>query len=81
MTQATRTIPLSRPYLDEREAREVLEVLKSRHLSLGQAIPRFEGMFAERVGAPYAAAVSSGTAGLHLACRIAGIKPGDEVIT
>jgi perosamine synthetase len=81
VTQATRTIPLSRPFLDEREAKEVLEVLKSRHLSLGSAIPRFEGMFAERVGAPYAAAVSSGTAGLHLACRIAGIKPGDEVIT
>jgi perosamine synthetase len=38
-------------------------------------------MFAERVGAPYAAAVSSGTSGLHLACRIAGIGPDDEVIT
>lgn len=81
MTQATRTIPLSRPYLDEREAREVLEVLRSRHLSLGTAVPRFEGMFAERLGVPYAAAVSSGTTGLHLACRIAGIGPGDEVIT
>lgn len=81
MTQATRTIPLSRPYLDEREAREVLDVLRSRHLSLGSYVPRFEGMFAERVGAPYAAAVSSGTAGLHLACRIAGIGPGDEVVT
>jgi perosamine synthetase len=81
VTQATRTIPLSRPYLDEREAREILDVLRSRHLSLGSYVPRFEGMFAERVGAPYAAAVSSGTAGLHLACRIAGIGPGDEVIT
>jgi perosamine synthetase len=78
---AARTIPLSRPYLGESEAREVLEVLRSRHLSLGPVIPRFEGMFAERVGAPYAAAVSSGTAGLHLACRIAGIGPDDEVIT
>src|SRR5262249_57061110 len=36
---------------------------------------------AERVGAPYAAAVSSGTAGLHLLCRIAELGPGDEVIT
>jgi perosamine synthetase len=81
VTQATRTIPLSRPFLDESEARAVLDVLRSRHLSLGPVIPRFEGMFAERVGAPYAAAVSSGTAGLHLACRIAGIGPGDEVIT
>jgi perosamine synthetase len=81
VTQATRTIPLSRPYLDEREAKEVLDVLRSRHLSLGSYVPRFEGMFAERIGAPYAAAVSSGTAGLHLAARIAGIGPGDEVIT
>jgi perosamine synthetase len=78
---AARTIPLSRPYLGESEAREVLEVLRSRHLSLGPVVPRFEGMFAERVGAPYAAAVSSGTSGLHLACRIAGIGPDDEVIT
>jgi perosamine synthetase len=38
-------------------------------------------MLSEREGAPYAAAVSSGTAGLHLLARIAGIGPGDEVIT
>ena len=38
-------------------------------------------LFAERVGAPYAAAVSSGTAGLHLLARIAGLGPGDEAIT
>ena len=44
-------------------------------------IDRFETLIAERVGAPYAAAVSSGTAGLHLLCRIAGIASGDEVIT
>jgi perosamine synthetase len=81
VTQATRTIPLSRPFLDESEAKLVLEVLRSRHLSLGSYVPRFEGMLADWVGAPYAAAVSSGTAGLHLACRIAGIGPGDEVIT
>jgi dTDP-4-amino-4,6-dideoxygalactose transaminase len=81
VTQATRTIPLSRPSLDESEAKLILEVLRSRNLSLGSFVPRFEGMIAERVGAPYAAAVSSGTAGLHLACRIAGIGPGDEVIT
>jgi dTDP-4-amino-4,6-dideoxygalactose transaminase len=77
----TRSIPLSRPYLDDREEELVLEVLRSGHLSLGPMIPRFEGLAAERFGAPYAAAVSSGTAGLHLAARIAGIGPGDDVIT
>jgi perosamine synthetase len=78
---ATREIPLSRPYLDEREEELVLEVLRSGRLSLGPAIDRFEELAAERAGAPYAAAVSSGTAGLHLLCRMAGIGPGDEVIT
>jgi perosamine synthetase len=78
---AEREIPLSRPYLDEREEELVLEVLRSGRLSLGPAIDRFEELVAERVGAPYAAAVSSGTAGLHLLCHAAGIGPGDEVVT
>ena len=59
----------------------MLEALRSGRLSLGPMIDRFEEMIAERVGAPYAAAVSSGTAGLHLLVRIAGVGAGDEVIT
>jgi perosamine synthetase len=78
---ATEQIPLSRPYLDEREEELVLEVLRSGRLSLGPKIDRFEALLAERVGAPYAAAVSSGTAGLHLCVKLAGVQPGDEVIT
>ena len=78
---ATRRIPLAKPYLDEREEELVLEVLRSGRLSLGPTIDRFEEQIAERVGAPYAAAVSSGTAGLHLLVRTAGIEPDDEVIT
>jgi perosamine synthetase len=74
-------VPLSRPYLDEREEELVLEVLRSGRLSLGPAIDRFEELFAERVGAPFAAAVTSGTAALHLFCHVAGFGPGDEVIT
>jgi dTDP-4-amino-4,6-dideoxygalactose transaminase len=81
LTQTTARIPLSRPYLDGREEELVLEVLRSGRLSLGPTIDRFEALLAERVGAPYAAAVSSGTAGLHLLCRIAGLGPGDEAIT
>jgi perosamine synthetase len=81
VTEAIREIPLSRPWIDEREEELVLEVLRSGRLSLGPWIDRFEQELAERVGAPYAAAVSSGTAGLHLLCRIAGLGPGDEVIT
>ncbi len=74
-------MPLSGPYLDEREEALVLEVLRSGRLSLGPTIDRFEEAFAEKVDAPYAAAVSSGTAGLHLLCVLAGIEAGDEVIT
>ena len=76
-----RRIPLSSPFVDERDEELVLEVLRSGRLSLGPAIDRFEELFAEKVGAPYAAAVSSGTAGLHLLCAIAGLGEGDEVIT
>ncbi len=81
MTAATRRVPLSSPYVDERDEELVLEVLRSGRLSLGPMVDRFEELFAERVGAPYAAAVSSGTAGLHLLCRLAGLAPGDEAIT
>jgi dTDP-4-amino-4,6-dideoxygalactose transaminase len=81
LSQATREIPLSRPFTDEREEELVLEVLRSGRLSLGPTIDRFEELVAARVGAPYAAAVSSGTAGLHMLCHMAGIGPGDEAIT
>jgi len=79
--RTTRQVPLSGPWLDEREEELVVEVLRSGRLSLGPTIDRFEELFAEVVGAPYAAAVSSGTAGLHLLCVSAGVGPGDEVIT
>jgi len=79
--QEVESVPLSGPYLGEREEELVLEVLRSGRLSLGPTIDRFEELVAERVGAPYAAAVSSGTTGLHLLCVAAGIQPGDEVIT
>ena len=64
-----------------REEELVADVLRSGRLSLGPTIDRFEEAFAEAVGAPYAAAVSSGTAGLHLLCVTAGVGPGDEVVT
>jgi perosamine synthetase len=81
LREALREIPLSRPFVDEREEELVLDVLRSGRLSLGPTIDRFEELAAERVGAPYAAAVSSGTAGLHMLCHIAGLGPGDEAIT
>jgi perosamine synthetase len=79
--QETRRIPLAGPLIDERDEELVLEVLRSGWLSLGPTGPRFEGAFADYVGARHAAAVSSGTAGLHLCMRLAGVGAGDEVIT
>ncbi len=81
MISAIRQVGLSAPWLDEREEELALEVMRSGRLSLGPSIDRFEQLFAAAVGAPYAAAVSSGTAGLHLLCITAGVGAGDEVIT
>jgi perosamine synthetase len=74
-------IPLARPVLGAAEERAVIEVLRSGQLSLGPRLAEFEQLFAARVGAGHAAAVSSGTAGLHLALRAAGVQAGDEVVT
>jgi perosamine synthetase len=74
-------IPLSQPVIGEREEQLVLDTLRSGRLSLGPMLSRFEEMFAERLGVAHASAVSSGTAGLHLALRAAGVRDGDEVIT
>jgi len=74
-------IPLARPVLGAEEEELVLEVLRSGQLSLGPRIPAFEEAFAGFVGAPHGSAVSSGTAGLHLSLRAAGVTDGDEVVT
>jgi perosamine synthetase len=81
VTDPQQEIPLARPVLAEREEQLVLEVLRSRHLSLGPRLEEFERLFAGRVGARFASAVSSGTAALHLALRAVGVADGDEVIT
>jgi perosamine synthetase len=74
-------IPLAQPVLGALEERLVAEVLRSGQLSLGPRVTEFERLFAEFVGSPSASAVSSGTAGLHLALRAVGVGDGDEVIT
>ena len=74
-------VPLARPVMGESEERAVVEVLRSGRLSLGPQVQEFERRFATRVGAPLASAVSSGTAGLHLALRAVGVQEADEVIT
>jgi perosamine synthetase len=74
-------VPLARPVLGAEEERAAIDVLRSGQLSLGPRVAEFEQAFAARLGAPFASAVSSGTAGLHLALRAAGVQDGDEVVT
>jgi perosamine synthetase len=74
-------IPLARPVLGAEEEDAVRDVLRSGQLSLGPRVPAFEQAFAARLGVAHACAVSSGTAGLHLALRAVGVQAGDEVVT
>ena len=74
-------VPLARPVVGEREEQLVVETLRSGRLSLGPRLGEFEQAFARRLGVEHTAAVSSGTAGLHLSIRAAGIERGDEVVT
>jgi perosamine synthetase len=78
---AAAEIPLASPILGPAEEEQVLAVLRSGRLSLGPLLGDFERAFAARLQAPHACAVSSGTAGLHLALRAVGVSDGDEVIT
>jgi perosamine synthetase len=74
-------IPLARPDLGAREEELVLEALRSGRLALGPRLASFETALAARLEVAHVSAVSSGTTGLHLAIRAAGIKPGDDVVT
>jgi perosamine synthetase len=74
-------VPLAAPMLGSEEEARVLAVMRSGQLSLGPLVGAFERAFASRLGALQASAVSSGTAGLHLALRAAGVSDGDEVVT
>lgn len=73
--------PLAKPFIGKKEIDNVMAVLKSGVLSLGQRHLDFEKKFAKKVGTKYAVSVCNGTAGLHLALLAASIKEGDEVIT
>ena len=73
-------IPLSSPDITQAEIGAVTAVLRTSNLSLGPELDSFESALAAYHGVPHAVAVSSGTAGLHLALLTLGIGEGDEVI-
>lgn len=74
-------LPFAQPDIGEEEIAEVAETLRSGWLTSGPKVQAFEAAFREITGASHAVALSSATAGLHLALLAAGIGPGDEVIT
>ena len=73
-------VTLSDIDLGDGEIKAVVEVLKSKWLSMGPVTQKFEQEFAKYLNVKHAFAVSCGTAALHIACRILNIKQGDEVI-
>lgn len=76
----SKRVYLSVPHMGENEQRYVNEAFSSNWLStVGPNLDAFEGAFADRIGLP-SVALSSGTAALHLALRLVGVGPGDEVV-
>lgn len=73
-------ITFGRPMLDDAESALIQQVLSSGRLVHGSFTKDFEAAFAARVGVAHAVAVSSCTAGLHLALHAQGVGPGDTVI-
>jgi dTDP-4-amino-4,6-dideoxygalactose transaminase len=73
-------ILLSPPHMGDRELEFVQEAFATNWIApVGPHVDAFEQEFCEAVGAGYAAAMSSGTAALHLALHLAGVEAGDEV--
>lgn len=70
-----------RQCVDEDDIQAVAEVLRGPLITCGPKVEELEHKLAAYVGAKYAVSVSNGTAALHCACIVAGIGPGDEVIT
>jgi dTDP-4-amino-4,6-dideoxygalactose transaminase len=74
-------IPFNRPSISDAEIDEVVATLRSGWLTTGPRTAQFERELRDYVGAGYALAVNSCTAGLHLALAALGVGAGDEVIT
>jgi len=74
-------IPVAKPWMDAREARAARRAILSGWVTQGPEVAAFEREFAAYVGAEHACAVSNCTSALHLALKVVGVEPGNEVIT
>lgn len=73
-------IPLFKLNFDENEQKAALETIQSGWISTGPKTTEFEDKFSGLVGAGHALALSNCTVALHLAMKLVGVEPGDEVI-
>ena len=73
-------LPFHKPHITEEEINEVVDSLKNGWITMGKKTIEFENRFKDYIGSKNAVAVNSGTAALHLALRVIGLKEGDEVI-
>ena len=75
-------VPLHRPVFEGNERQYLVECIDSNFVSsVGAKVSEFEEKVAEFIGSKYAIATVNGTAALHVAIQIAGVKAGDEVIS
>src|SRR3989338_4009900 len=72
-------IPHSKPTLTKEDSSAVSSVINSGYISQGEAVARFESKLAKYIGVKGGAAVSSGTAAIHLSLIALGVKEGDDV--
>jgi dTDP-4-amino-4,6-dideoxygalactose transaminase len=74
-------LPFARPSISRAAIDEVVACLESGWITTGPRVQKFEQALKEYLGAPHALALSSATAGLHVALLALDLKPGDEVVT
>ncbi|MGH3000853.1 MAG: DegT/DnrJ/EryC1/StrS family aminotransferase, partial [Gaiellaceae bacterium] len=80
VSQPAADIRLAFPELGDEELAEVAAVLETGQLTMGPKVDEFEALLCGATGTAHAAAVSSGTAALHVAVLALGVGPGDEVL-
>ncbi len=82
MYRTTDCIPLHAPRFDGNEKRYLTQCIDSTFVSsVGEYVTRFEEMIAAYTGAKHAVVTVNGTSALHVALKLTGVNPGDEVIT
>ena len=74
-------IPLFKVHMPESVDKAVLETLHSGYIGQGPKVEEFEQQLSDYFGNPRVVTLNSGTSGIHLALRLAGVGPGDEVIS